>query len=416
MTDIESIDSRKGGLSPTTSVARSLASLKTEEHNELYDHRQQEDFMQHTRGSHSLEIRRIHSKDEEHARSITGSIPGMNTKTNHLQVPGAMRSVGSDSGSHNSADESDNEIDIGMPGNISAAAAKSSRPRGSATHSATYFSKTAQDNAQPLPRRGSHSLAIPLMKKKSRSSSNASQKGNLLSRTLSIKSQSSQSRDLRRRVTRNASIDSDDSQASHLSQETEKDVCFPIQKREHTRINGVDFDELDEFVGQERDFINSNLFTQPSDILKNPSKIDINKAQSSSDSTTSASSAALKYIPKFSSAKNGISFGNNKVEPDEYDEDDMKKYNNGYPQESPYPIENEHYVVPDRFSYFSSDVADTVHSPDLSSLVEPNQSFRELFKDGSPTWWLDCSCPTDEEMRCLTKASFWNPSLDCRRY
>lgn len=36
--------------------------------------------------------------------------------------------------------------------------------------------------------------------------------------------------------------------------------------------------------------------------------------------------------------------------------------------------------------------------------MSEGQTFYELFRGGEPTWWLDCSCPTDDEMRCIAKA------------
>lgn len=67
------------------------------------------------------------------------------------------------------------------------------------------------------------------------------------------------------------------------------------------------------------------------------------------------------------------------------------------------------YLAPDRFSFFCSDSEETVHAADIASLVKPGETFRELFRDGAPTWWLDCVCPTDEEMRCISKAFGLHP-------
>lgn len=50
-----------------------------------------------------------------------------------------------------------------------------------------------------------------------------------------------------------SSIDSEaDSHASRSSQETEEDVCFPMVG-DHIRVNGIDFDEIDEFIREERE-------------------------------------------------------------------------------------------------------------------------------------------------------------------
>ncbi|KAK6201129.1 uncharacterized protein RJT21DRAFT_31868 [Scheffersomyces amazonensis] len=58
--------------------------------------------------------------------------------------------------------------------------------------------------------------------------------------------------------------------------------------------------------------------------------------------------------------------------------------------------------VSQRFSFFTTDSNEIIHSPSLSGLVDSEQSISKLFKN--PTWWLDCSCPTDVEMKVLAKA------------
>lgn len=59
--------------------------------------------------------------------------------------------------------------------------------------------------------------------------------------------------------------------------------------------------------------------------------------------------------------------------------------------------------VPDRFSFFNSENEETIHSPDFPGLLSPGSSVQDLFI-GDGTWWLDCTCPTDSEMRMLAKA------------
>ncbi|CCH41972.1 Magnesium transporter ALR1 [Wickerhamomyces ciferrii] len=189
--------------------------------------------------------------------------------------------------------------------------------------------------------------------------------------------------DRRRRLTRASLIDSDnDSHASRESQETEEDVCFPMLP-EHVKINGIDFDEVEEFIKESR--AEAEAFRKERELL-----------QSSSESTYEpksnqqfTSSAAAKYTPqKEHSTSNGtyssddenpgVSFGNNKVEGET--------------------------TPPDRFSFFCSESDETIHAPDIQSLVKPGESVKSLFRSGQPTWWLDCSCPTDAEMKVLAKA------------
>lgn len=187
--------------------------------------------------------------------------------------------------------------------------------------------------------------------------------------------------DRRRRLTRASLVDSDaDSHASRDSQETEEDVCFPMLP-EHVKINGIDFDEIEEFIQESR---------AESEALKK--ERDLNMSSDSSNYEPK-SAAAAKYTPlkkteSGSGATNngsssddenpGVSFGSNKVEGEE--------------------------VPPDRFSFFCSESDETIHAPDIQSLVKPGESIKSLFRSGRPTWWLDCICPTDAEMKVLAKA------------
>lgn len=171
----------------------------------------------------------------------------------------------------------------------------------------------------------------------------------------------------RRRLSRSSNNDSDATSRRSDSQETEEDVCFPMLP-EHVRMNGIDFDELEEFVQQCRE--EDEQFRKERD----------------GQSSSASSSAALKYVPNIhrtltnASRSTGVQFGNNRVE---------GETDNG---------------APDRFSFFCSESDETVHAPDLTSLLGDDDTFQTLFRDGKPTWWLDCVCPTDSEMKALSKA------------
>jgi len=170
-----------------------------------------------------------------------------------------------------------------------------------------------------------------------------------------------------RRLTRTSFAESDaNSHGSRTSQETEEDVCFPMHP-EHIRINGIDFDEIEEFIQDSR-IENETLRKE---VESSSESIDVLKS----------SVAAEKYTPRDSDSNNGtpgVSFGNNKMEGQE--------------------------IPPDRFSFFCSESDETIHAPDITSLVKPGESIKSLFKSGQPTWWLDCICPTDSEMKVLAKA------------
>ncbi|CAI4050763.1 Mg(2+) transporter ALR1 SKDI_15G0300 [Saccharomyces kudriavzevii IFO 1802] len=247
----------------------------------------------------------------------------------------------------------------------------------------------------------------------------------LLTKSLSQKSDGEDDAQERKPVRMNtrASFDSDVSQASRDSQETEEDVCFPMSPQLHTRVNGIDFDELEEyaqFANAEKSQFLANLQGPNEQKYSNVSQ-DIGFTSSTS---TSSSSAALKYTPRISqtleksdgtnetdanaekeeehddvkpSLRPGVSFGKNKVEGED---------NENIPTPDPAycSYQNTDFQIPNRFSFFCSESDETVHASDIPSLVSDGQTFYELFRGGEPTWWLDCSCPTDDEMRCIAKA------------
>lgn len=309
---------------------------------------------------------------------------------------------------------------------------------------------------------------------------------------------------LNQKITR-GSYDSDDSQGSRESQETEEDVWFPMEPQLHLRVNGIDFDELEEFAQQTRQmasdyFINisndnnNNFNSNNSGINGNfgnnnstynqSDAVNISSTTSGS-STSPRSSAALKYTPR-PSAQQAISLSDSTMSPtpienfksssfeDEKNENAVpevsfggnikiegelneKTYNPQYfmPKNNnninnnrndnmnnnnlsgngmnnnnnnnymnniglntnnndtgnyhSYNYANDNsnnnnFVIPNRFSFFCSESEETIHTTDIASLVNPGQTFYDLFRGGEPTWWLDCSCPTDDEMRCIAKA------------
>lgn len=57
-----------------------------------------------------------------------------------------------------------------------------------------------------------------------------------------------------------------------------------------------------------------------------------------------------------------------------------------------------------RYSFFASGLENTVHAPDLASLVGESNSFSSLFNPENGAWFLDCFRPTDHEMKAISRA------------
>ncbi|KAL7666197.1 Magnesium transporter ALR1 [[Candida] zeylanoides] len=243
-----------------------------------------------------------------------------------------------------------------------------------------------------------------------------------------------------------SSIDSEqDSHASRSSQETEEDVCFPML-REHVRIKGIDFDEIEEFIKAEREE-EAYMKEQQNLIAERTSKPGASPNAHSSGSTGQAarsSAAALKYTPKnilkrtttqlskfghadgrrrSSAAADRPTFNLPPSDTSSVEDYDDKRAGTQYKAvEDSSSSDNVKFggtqikdsapasvSLPDRFSFFSSESDETIHAPDIPSLVEPGQTVRELFRNGESTWWLDCGCPTDAEMKMLAKAFAIHP-------
>ncbi|CCK73398.1 Mg(2+) transporter ALR1 NDAI_0G04130 [Naumovozyma dairenensis CBS 421] len=443
-------------LSPTTSVAGSMVSMKTEDHNELYDHRQQADSLPIRKNP---EVQQDNSSEKEPHPSFRNAntpsaiqknrFPAMEYDTDHPLGHRQLRTT-----------------------EILTSNARPSRLSYSIAHQKQLFAEDRNQNlnketenkkqdvlhdqekpnpVMSLPKTHSERDTFDHQKRKeqgrtrsrSRTNSDASDFPSIKPLTHlkeTISNHTSTRRDLsddnlpsqipqppKKKQTR-ASFDSDASQLSGDSQETEEDVCFPMPPQLHTRVNGIDFDELEEFAEHCND-LKKQYVTSLNTNQQSASSYFQNGGAMSTCTSTSSSSAALKYTPKVANISQektdnynealeedehkeeeenkeklpssyfgntpGVSFGNNKIEAD-YSGNDIGV--------SDFAYGNETFNVPDRFSFFCSESEETTHSPDVASLVKSKQSFYDLFRGGEPTWWLDCSCPTDDEMRCFAKA------------
>lgn len=212
------------------------------------------------------------------------------------------------------------------------------------------------------------------------------------------------------------SVDSEaDSHASRSSQETEEDVCFPMLP-EHVRIRGIDFDEIEEFIEDER---KQQQFMLEQQNLISEKSIGHEPLRVLTTGSVRPSNTALRYTPKNILKKIKTKGDDELIRtiPEKHpldsstvhdDDSDLKDVALPDVQENVRfggtRINDAASVLPDRFSFFSSESEETIHAPDIPSLVESGQSVKELFHNGEGTWWLDCVCPTDAEMKMLAKA------------
>jgi magnesium transporter len=59
-----------------------------------------------------------------------------------------------------------------------------------------------------------------------------------------------------------------------------------------------------------------------------------------------------------------------------------------------------------RYSFFSSEIEQTIHAPELGDLLMPGETFRDLFElpPESGAWWLDVVNPPEDEIEMFQKA------------
>lgn len=205
-------------------------------------------------------------------------------------------------------------------------------------------------------------------------------------------------------------IDSDaDSHASRSSQETEEDVCFPML-REHIRVKGIDFDEIEEFIKEEREE-EEYVRHQQAAMAEKASMITTDRKGNLRSSQSSL--AALKYTPaNLLKRKSKVSHAAEEHDPKDKRQSDssmeFEKSDSSAGSENVKfggtRINDSELSLPDRFSFFSSESEETIHAPDIPLMVQSGQSVKDLFHGGDGTWWLDCVCPTDAEMKMLAKA------------
>ncbi|MCJ1276958.1 Mg(2+) transporter [Puttea exsequens] len=171
----------------------------------------------------------------------------------------------------------------------------------------------------------------------------------------------------------------------------EDDVCFPVLD-EPTRTLRIDFDELDEFV------------TESAKAKKHPPrqrysfsshghgpKLFSDLRTQGLPTITRGSTNSLKAELDRAATDSGSIID----EKDGATEKDADLLTNIGP----------HMREVGRFSFFSTELEQTVIAPDFAELFKPGETSRDLFmlpEDG--IWWLDILDPTEEELQVFGKA------------
>lgn len=176
---------------------------------------------------------------------------------------------------------------------------------------------------------------------------------------------------------------------SSANSSAEEDVCFPVQE-DTGKTTRFDYEELEEFIAepQTKTPINQEELHKPSvDMIKKP-KIFSDLRPKSSASTTprnEADATTLKDVDPTVQEKLA--------------EEGLAHVFNNEKRQTVEPNQN-------RWTFFSSELDDTIHAAELGGLLMPGERFRDLFEtppDGG-VWWLDMVNPTEEEVFAIAKA------------
>ncbi|KAF1942056.1 cora-domain-containing protein [Clathrospora elynae] len=170
----------------------------------------------------------------------------------------------------------------------------------------------------------------------------------------------------------------------------EEDVCFPVVE-DPGKTTRFDYEELEEFVAEAQDKtpIGQPLRHKSSVVSRLSAKPKVfsdlrPKSTQSVSPKTDADATTLKDIDPATQeklAEEGLLhvFSENK---------------------------NAQDVKLNRWTFFSSELDDTIHAAELGGLLMPGERFRDLFEtpaDGG-VWWLDMVNPTEEEVFAISKA------------
>jgi magnesium transporter len=179
-------------------------------------------------------------------------------------------------------------------------------------------------------------------------------------------------------------------EVASVASSAEEDVCFPVQE-DPGKTTIIDFEELEEFVAevQEKTPIANSLHRIPSNVSQRSKKVfgDLRPmagrapGSSKGDDTVTLSGVNNTLMDE-KLADPGLAHMYNDKRGSTTD------------------------VNLNRWTFFSSELDDTIHAAELGGLLMPGENFRDLFElpPDRGVWWLDMVNPTEEEVFAVCKA------------
>lgn len=163
------------------------------------------------------------------------------------------------------------------------------------------------------------------------------------------------------------------------------DVCFPPEEPPNTYT--IDFEDLEEFVSQ------THTKTPVAHPFM-PHFTKHNEQQRKMFHDVRANSKNSDYFKDIEKYVNGNAQTASVNEKSEEGPDDLL---NRVPSNS---------EQMNRWTFFSSEIDETIHAPELGGLLMPGETFRDLFELGPEggVWWLDMLNPSEEEIYTICAA------------
>lgn len=195
---------------------------------------------------------------------------------------------------------------------------------------------------------------------------------------------------------------SEHAQSPHASSRgsVEDDVCFPPEE-EPNQPYAIDFDDLQEFVMKKRAKtpVLHPLHHKRSFTCKD------NKKRVFED-LRNPNSQPIPFIKVTSQGQSSVS---EPVVGDESSSEFDEKYaarRGSVTDLEPIDFSTTAALPSNRWSFFSSELEDSIHAPELGDLLMPGETFKHLFHLGPQggCWWLDMLMPSEEEVEVICKA------------
>jgi Mg2+ and Co2+ transporter CorA len=196
------------------------------------------------------------------------------------------------------------------------------------------------------------------------------------------------------------------------SEKAEEDVCFPMADDELRDSRGIDFEEMEEFAREMRELLGRLDLTDEQRYAVQPRHANPIRHHRSGSRVSTVDdkrevSTALHHHPAFN-PKFERNSSNDSVE-DEKIEALLPKLSRvptagsvARPIGQRYPCRGDRKH--DRFIFFTPGMEETISAEEFCDLVQPGETYSELFDQTKGTWWLDVLNPSVEEMKMLSKA------------